>query len=358
MNPRFFLSRRYSGAEARTKQTDILLVIRGVDQRGMLKEYRIFTGLKTTCSAWVSSGQRHLNADRVRWSAPNAKSINKRLDEISHEVHRLLDEAYIKGVDPIAHVKDGIRETSVLQNYRTRAQRHVSRSNSQQQESFGIIEQFEAFLREREESHMFRKSTLGANRVIFKNVKAMVEWEGKTLNVPDISKAWSHSFRKFLFQERGLTNNTVHKTLSFFSTFILWCGEKGICDGVRLRKLIDKHGLESKAQTIALTAEEVTAVENLDLGHKTPLSIAREIFLLSIYTALRASDLRDLNPSHIVNNTIEKRSIKTKNELRIPLKAPAYRILERYGFKLPMIADQKLNENIKHVCALAGMDRQ
>jgi integrase len=74
--------------------------------------------------------------------------------------------------------------------------------------------------------------------------------------------------------------------------------------------------------------------------------------------ALRASDLRDLNPSHIVNNTIEKRSTKTKRDLRIPLKIPALQILERYGFRLPIISDQKINENIQKVCDLAGMDKQ
>jgi hypothetical protein len=60
----------------------------------MLREYRIFTGLKTTSSVWVRSGQRHLIADRVRWTAKNAKSVNKRLDEISEDVLRLLDDAY------------------------------------------------------------------------------------------------------------------------------------------------------------------------------------------------------------------------------------------------------------------------
>ena len=84
----------------------------------------------------------------------------------------------------------------------------------------------------------------------------------------------------------------------------------------------------------------------------------RDLFLITVYTGLRYSDLAQLRPEHIHNSRIELISRKTQRKLSIAIKKRCAAIIEKYPEGLPMISEQRLNDYIKELCTLAGMDMQ
>ncbi|MEG2064358.1 MAG: tyrosine-type recombinase/integrase [Alistipes sp.] len=84
------------------------------------------------------------------------------------------------------------------------------------------------------------------------------------------------------------------------------------------------------------------------------LERARGLFLIGCYTGLRVSDFSRLNDAHI-GKYITIKTVKTGASVVIPIHPIVKSIMQR-GFDLSnTISDQKLNEQIKELCRLAGI---
>ena len=119
--------------------------------------------------------------------------------------------------------------------------------------------------------------------------------------------------------------------------------------------------------TIYLTREEVERFEKVDLTKKEDgknLELARDIFLVGVWTAQRVSDYNNLKPENIkeVDNNgtpmtyISIHQQKTGRLVEIPCNAKVRAILNKYPKGLPHLSDQKINKYIKDIGKMAGID--
>ena len=119
--------------------------------------------------------------------------------------------------------------------------------------------------------------------------------------------------------------------------------------------------------TIYLTREEVERFEKVDLTKKEDgknLELARDIFLVGVWTAQRVSDYNNLKPENIkeVDNNgtpmtyISIHQQKTGRLVEIPCNAKVRAILNKYPKGLPHLSDQKINKCIKVIGKMAKID--
>ena len=119
--------------------------------------------------------------------------------------------------------------------------------------------------------------------------------------------------------------------------------------------------------TIYLTREEVERFEKVVLTKKEDgknLELARDIFLVGVWTAQRVSDYNNLKPENIkeVDNNgtpmtyISIHQQKTGRLVEIPCNAKVRAILNKYPKGLPHLSDQKINKYIKDIGKMAKID--
>lgn len=120
--------------------------------------------------------------------------------------------------------------------------------------------------------------------------------------------------------------------------------------------------MQVESPAIYLNEREILLLENVDLSNRLKSwGEARDIFLAGYYVAQRFSDYSRLTAQHIKetgkgNAVIDLIQKKTGQRVIIPLRPKLKAILDKYGGKLPKLAEQTLNEKIKLVGELAGID--
>lgn len=93
------------------------------------------------------------------------------------------------------------------------------------------------------------------------------------------------------------------------------------------------------------------------------VSYLRDVFLFQCFTDLRYSDVFNLRRSDIKGDHIEVTTVKTSDSLIIELNNHSKAILDKYKdvvFEndkvLPVITNQKMNDYLKELAELAGID--
>lgn len=108
-----------------------------------------------------------------------------------------------------------------------------------------------------------------------------------------------------------------------------------------------------------LTDEQRTAIERLEL--RGMAATARDMFLLACYTGLAYSDIVKINPADVQHEggrtMLIDRRVKTGTQYRLTLLPPAITILDRYGWNMNRLSNQKLNAYLKGIGAAAGEPR-
>jgi site-specific recombinase XerD len=198
--------------------------------------------------------------------------------------------------------------------------------------------------------------SLSVYKALRNHLKAFQDARGTRVTFDSIDYAFFQAFQCFLIEKRGLNNTTVAKQLSTVKTFLNYAKVQGIEVSDRYKDFkIKKDSLE----VIALTSEEFETLYQMDLSVNKRLDQVRDIFCFACATGLRYSDLDQLKREHIKGTEIKLTVKKTKDSLTIPLNVYSASILKKYAKldqPLPMISNQKLNDYVKELCQLAGID--
>lgn len=171
--------------------------------------------------------------------------------------------------------------------------------------------------------------------------------------IADINREFAESFTAFLIAS-GLLNSTINKHHKNVKAFFNWIYLHDIT-----ATNLGKYFVNLKAQDkpiIALSLSEVETLEHAKL--KASWSKVRDLFLFSCYTGLRFEDLAQVSKQKITENILTIRQQKTNALISIPLLTSAVLILQRYGYELPRISNQKANEYLKELFKHLELDRQ
>nr|ACF93197.1 putative integrase [Sphingobacterium sp. PM2-P1-29]CAC47923.1 putative integrase [Bacteroides thetaiotaomicron] len=217
-------------------------------------------------------------------------------------------------------------------------------------------------------SNFVKEGTLKEYRTVFKGLEDFEKHKGTKLILREMDGKFLDQFEVFLSRKKntndgdkeGLLNDTIHKYISTLKVFLKWCNDNDYLVHPDVFKT-QKTNFKKKAynEIIALSESEIQKLMNHDLSDRPSLEKVRDLFCLLCYTGQRFEDLINFDPKDIKNNAWDFISVKVKKRVIVPFEgyiAPAKDILERIGYSVPKISNQKFNEYIKTVGKLAGMD--
>lgn len=166
----------------------------------------------------------------------------------------------------------------------------------------------------------------------------------------DLTSEIISAYAEYLQVKRKLVDSTHGKRMKHLRWFLKWIK----FDSNEIREIKIRTGAKN---IIALSADELTRLENVDVSFDRDFQKSKDMFLLGCYSGLRISDLKRINEHRIKDREIHLTLIKNKKEVSIPMLAQTESILMRYGMSAPKISEPQLNKAIKDVCRLAGITK-
>lgn len=165
------------------------------------------------------------------------------------------------------------------------------------------------------------------------------------------------------FRSNNMRNSSIIKQLSLLKWFLRWCAKKGYTQNMAFATFKPKLKNIPK-KVIFLTWDELTRMKEFPIPEgKQYLERVRDVFLFCCFSGLRYSDVYNLKRSDIKPDHIEITTIKTADSLVIELNKHSKAILKKYKDipfpdhkALPVISNQKMNDYLKELGELAGID--
>lgn len=159
-------------------------------------------------------------------------------------------------------------------------------------------------------------------------------------------------YTAYLFAKE-LNSNTVGTRIKVLKTFLNWLKNHGYPVNPEFEKY---KVYKENPQIVYLNQKELEILKNKRFSKKH-LGRTRDLFLFQCNTGLRVSDLMRLDEEHLQDGIIQMRAFKTTNKIYVPLNPEAKRILSKYKGKLPKLADQVYNRQLKDVAQEAELNR-
>ena len=249
-------------------------------------------------------------------------------------------------------------------------------------------------------ARMTDKGRKYANSTIKAIVTAMNQWKAfqkkvkRTYDFDDIDMKCYYDYTAFLMNKTkvvdgkqvfdGYSINSVGKCVKELKAILYTAQIEGYHQN-NLWKDKKFKGTRIEVDNVYLTREELEKImalkyEGIHSGH----GIARDIFMVGVWTAQRVSDYNNLSKDSI--HTYTKRTIedvpdpenpgktkpvvvekdityidikqqKTGAQVAIPCSSQLLEILKKYDFQMPHLEDQVINRYLKEICKDAGIDQ-
>jgi len=333
-------------------------------QKAELKEYTIRTSVRwrlpseskyqcvvTNVGYTISPSKWDKELSRVKKRVTNSKyesavEINKAIQEKEGVISTAFKKFEFEGIVPTQKI---LRDTinSLL-----------GKNVGKPRELMTFQDAFAAYLMDLSKT----KSLTSATYAKLKTIRNIFKEFDPNLRLDQITKDKLDHYVEYLINERGLQNGTAKKNLTFIRTFLDYCENR------RLIKTDWKtHSVELKTvsgrKVVFLDLDEFNRVYNFEFPeNKQYLERTRDVFCFQCLTSLRYSDVSKLKKTDILNDKVSLVTEKTDEILEIPLNNQAKAILSKYNNfdsirALPVISNQKMNEYIKEVCYLVGLNQ-
>lgn len=114
--------------------------------------------------------------------------------------------------------------------------------------------------------------------------------------------------------------------------------------------------IQNETKDIYLNEDEINKIFEHDFKDDVKLSNTRDLFIIGLRTGLRVSDFMRVGVLNINDEKIKIETLKTKQQVIIPMHPQIKKILEiRKGVLPHAISGQKFNNYIKDICLLVGI---
>ena len=222
-------------------------------------------------------------------------------------------------------------------------------------------EQAEQGVRKTQKGTAFSPGTLKSIRLTRKQFEVFQVRSGRVYDFNDIDYGFRTMFLSYLYGEKKYNVNTAAKCINTLVTILGAAEAEGYHNNMKClsRQFRAKR---KDVDNIYLTKEELTAMMEADISHLTKLhEVARDIFMVGVYTAQRVSDYNNIAPENIIvrpdgSTIIRVRQKKTGALVSIPVKDELKQILKKYDYRLPHVTEQLINLYIKEVARVAGIN--
>lgn len=306
------------------------------------------TGYRIDVAKWDADKQRVKNGctNKLKQSA---SEINSDLLRYYTEIQNIFKEFEVREIIPTTtQLKEAFNALH-------------SQSGEEEQVSLPrtLMDAFEEFIQENGTQNSWSHATYEKFAAVKNHIKKFDEGlTFEALNEPKFIE-----YITFLCEEEGMRNSSVMKQIAYLKWFLRWCTKKKYNQNMAYKSFKPKLRSTSK-KVIFLTKEELNKLKSYQIPEsKQYLERVRDVFIFCCYTGLRYSDVYNLKRSDIKNDHIEITTIKTGDSLIINLNKHSRTILEKYknihfenDKALPVISNQKMNNYLKELGELAGID--
>ncbi len=223
------------------------------------------------------------------------------------------------------------------------------------------------FTRERNPKPI-EETTRTKYRVLLTHLKSFIEKERSgSFNIDAESEVISfyEDFVSYLQNDKNQKVNTIGKNVKALKVLMRVAYEAGVIK-TQMHESSKFIAPSEETTVIYLTSQELEKIWSLDLSEKKSLDRVKDVFLMACYTGLSYADSATITYENNILETEDGKQMvykrfktrkRTSKFIHVPLHWRILEILEKYNGALPkVITNQKLNDYIKDVCELAGID--
>ena len=308
----------------------------------------IQTGYRIDISKWNQEKEQVKNGSFNKLGQ-NSSSINSRILELKVAIHDLFIQYESQDQIP---TKEQIR--NAIKEIKERGKFNLSKSIET-----SFFDVFDKFVEENGRLNNWSSATLTK----FSAVKKHLTNFNSNSKFEDFDENGISDYLFYLSKEKKMKNSTIKKQLGFLKWFLKWSFEKKYHSNDTYQSYRPKIKDATKT-VIFLTEEEKTKIVNYKIPEsKTYLDRVRDMLIFTCYTGLRFSDLHNLKRSDIKTDHFQITTVKTSDNLIIEFNKHSRAIIDKYAdipYKdnkaLPVISNQKMNDYIKELGELSGID--
>ena len=286
--------------------------------------------------------------------------FKKESAKLNHAVNSRIQQLKSKLLDLQFEIQKNPQEISVKQ---IADQLFKTQSNSSE-----LLSYFELRMENENERGIYSKGTFKHYKSCLNLLKVFIQeqFKSKDILLVKIDLRFIELLDTFLVK-RNLKINTInsnyHKKL------------KSTLSNAVKQDLIEKNPYESfKLKQVStkrdfLSKQELLKLQSFDFSSNIKLDRVRDLFVFSCYTGLRYSDAQALHLKDIHHTDegsfIYRKQNKTDEIVHIPLHHEMLQIINKYdndeskisGKILPQISNQKVNEYIKFIADIIGIQK-
>lgn len=214
------------------------------------------------------------------------------------------------------------------------------------------------------------RGTLNRYKVLENYLKIFVpkRYGRRDLDIRAVDHAFLNAFDHYLRSEKNCANNYVVKNIKNLGKILRICLEN---EWIEKNPFNSYKGKTKTVDRFYLTREELSVIAQKDFASER-LGQVRDVFVFCCFTGLAYVDVFQLTPENIRKGIDGDRWIftnrqKTKIRFSVPLLSTATEIIDRYsgnkvclnrGTLLPVPSNQKMNEYLKEIADLCGIDKK
>lgn len=305
------------------------------------------TGFRIDNSKWDEKKQRVKNGctNKLKQSSSD---INTKLQEYENNIQNIFKIFETQDINPTTE----LLKTEFKNLFKDDNEKEKSSKK-------GFLKVFDEFTKESGRQNDWTYSTFEK----FASVKNHLIKFSTKLSFDLFDEKGLNDYVIFLRDVEQMRNSTIGKQIGFLKWFLRWSKQKGYNKNLAFETFKPKLKSTPK-KVIFLTPEELKKLREYKLPEtKQYLERVRDVFIFCCYSSLRYSDVNNLRRSNVKKNHIEVTTVKTADNLLIDLNKYSREILDKYkdihfedDRALPVISNQKMNDYIKELAELVGID--
>ena len=364
------------------KKGDATLFVR-LQSRKHNINYKVASALTVDIAAWNKSKKTSTTLNNFRQANPN---LTIKMDTIKRNLDSTLKNDKPITKEEMREIIDAVVYAEAREAQKKKEEERVKKEAEAKRTTLNkfidlYIEQVSNGARQTEQGRNYARSTVTAIKQALKQFKMFQEDTHRTYDFKDIDMPFYYDYTAYL-KKKNYSINSVGKCIKELKVVLLAAETEGLHsnNGWKDKKFkVARMDVDS----IYLTREDLDKIMAVDLSHMpTGYEQARDIFMVSVWTAQRVSDYNNFkkedfdtltknvmreepDPEHPgqMNAWIERQEItylnirqrKTGAKVAIPCNTQLKAILEKYDYQLPHLEEQVINRYIKEIAQAAGL---
>jgi integrase len=321
----------------------------------------------------------HLDVDIETWNKPHkgrafkaymASSEGRRISELSDEIKHTIESLLSQEIRITSAMTEKLIDDIVY-----REERIVAASKQHYITLNQYIDKFISSIasgnRQTEKGTDYAASTVKSIRAAMNQFIRFQMDKGRKVDFQDVDMNFYYDYTAYL-KAKNYSINSIGKCIKELKTILRAAESEGYDVNPRFKDKKFK-GTRIDVDSIYLTRDDLIKIMSVDTSKLSDGHIlARDIFMVGVWTAQRVSDYNNLSRENIKDHripkiiddkltfkefqTVEIRQKKTGTKVSVPVSSELKSILERYDYQLPHLEDQVINRYMKDICRFAGLD--